>query len=61
MFNYVVSLFEQNCHGKQVSPDFDQESKNGVPKNEQRRLGAQAVLDHIENPDVAQALRHDMS
>ncbi|KDR83300.1 hypothetical protein GALMADRAFT_58133 [Galerina marginata CBS 339.88] len=59
MFDYAVSLFEQIYSGKEVPPDFDQKRKNAVSTNERLQLEAQAVLDVIENPDVAQALRQD--
>lgn len=39
--------------------EFDQKRQNAVSTNERLQLEAQAVLDVIENPDVAQALRQD--
>jgi hypothetical protein len=42
-----------------VSIEFDEKRKNAVSTNERLQLEAQAVLDVIENPDVAQALRQD--
>jgi len=39
--------------------EFDEKRKIAVRTNERLQLEAQAVLDVIENPDVAQALRQD--
>lgn len=39
--------------------EFDQKRQNAVSTNERLKQEAQAVLDVIENPDVAQALRQD--
>ena len=39
--------------------EFDLKRKNAVSTNERLQQEAQAVLDVIENPDVAQALRQD--
>jgi hypothetical protein len=39
--------------------EFDQKRQNAVSTNERLQQEAQAVLDVIENPDVAQALRQD--
>ncbi|KAF8906306.1 eIF3 subunit 6 N terminal domain-containing protein [Gymnopilus junonius] len=59
MADYAVSLFEQIYPGKEVPTEFDEKRKNVVEKNERLQQEAQAVLDVIENPDVAQALRQD--
>ena len=40
-------------------PEFDLKRRNAVSTNERLQQEAQAVLDVIENPDVAQALRQD--
>ena len=39
--------------------EFDLKRQNAVSTNERLQHEAQAVLDVIENPDVAQALRQD--
>ena len=39
--------------------EFDQKRKKAVSTNEDLQKDAQAVLNVIENPDVAQALRQD--
>jgi len=39
--------------------EFDEKRKEAVSKNEKLQQDAQAVLDVIENPEVAQALRQD--
>lgn len=39
--------------------EFEQKRQNAVSTNERLQQEAQAVLDVIENPDVAQALRQD--
>ncbi|PPQ85490.1 hypothetical protein CVT25_006570 [Psilocybe cyanescens] len=59
MFDYAVSLFEQIYPGKQIPAEFDEKRTNAVSTNERLQQEAQAVLDVIENPDVAQALRQD--
>ncbi|KAF9471883.1 eukaryotic translation initiation factor 3 subunit 6 [Pholiota conissans] len=59
MFDYAKSLFEGIYPGKTVPAEFDVKRKNAVSKNERLQQEAQAVLDVIENPDVAQALRQD--
>ena len=40
-------------------PEFDAKRQNAVSTHERLQQEAQAVLDVIENPDVAQALRQD--
>ncbi|KAF8157802.1 eukaryotic translation initiation factor 3 subunit 6 [Crassisporium funariophilum] len=59
MFDYAVSLFEQIYPGEKVPAEFDLKRQNAVSTNERLQQEAQAVLDVIENPDVAQALRQD--
>ncbi|GLB38820.1 putative component of the eukaryotic translation initiation factor 3 (eIF-3) complex, which is involved in protein synthesis of a specialized repertoire of mRNAs and, together with other initiation factors, stimulates binding of mRNA and methionyl-tRNAi to the 40S ribosome [Lyophyllum shimeji] len=59
MFDYAVSLFEAVHPDGEVPPEFDEKRKNAVSTHERLQLEAQAVLDVIENPDVAQALRQD--
>ncbi|PPR06561.1 hypothetical protein CVT24_001511 [Panaeolus cyanescens] len=59
MFDYAVSLFEQIYAGKEVPKEFDEKRRDAVSRNERLGQEAQAVLDVIENPDVAQALRQD--
>ena len=41
--------------------EFSAKRENAVSTNERLQQEAQAVLDVIENPDVAQALRQDKS
>ncbi|KAH9480893.1 Eukaryotic translation initiation factor 3 subunit E [Psilocybe cubensis] len=59
MFDYAVSLFRQIYPGKEIPSEFDEKRTNAVSTNERLQQEAQAVLDVIENPDVAQALRQD--
>ncbi|RDB24562.1 Eukaryotic translation initiation factor 3 subunit E [Hypsizygus marmoreus] len=59
MFDYAVSLFEQIYPDQQVPAEFDEKRQNAVSTHERLQQEAQAVLDVIENPDVAQALRQD--
>ncbi|KAG6831367.1 hypothetical protein H0H87_005378 [Tephrocybe sp. NHM501043] len=59
MFDYAVSLFEQIHPDEEVPAEFDEKRKNAVSTHERLQQEAQAVLDVIENPDVAQALRQD--
>ena len=49
---YIYSLFFNLI-------EFDLKRKDAVSTNERLQQEAQAVLDVIENPDVAQALRQD--
>jgi len=39
-----------------IAVEFDEKQTNAVSTNERLRLEAQAVLDIIENPDVAYVL-----
>ncbi|RDB14968.1 Eukaryotic translation initiation factor 3 subunit E [Hypsizygus marmoreus] len=59
MFDYAVSLFEQIYPDQEVPAEFDEKRQNAVSTHERLQQEAQAVLDVIENPDVAQALRQD--
>ncbi|KAE9389700.1 hypothetical protein BT96DRAFT_959976 [Gymnopus androsaceus JB14] len=62
MFDYAATLFEQIYPNQEVPKDarkFDEKRENAVSTNERLQQEAQAVLDVIENPDVAQALRQD--
>ncbi|EIW83824.1 eukaryotic translation initiation factor 3 subunit 6 [Coniophora puteana RWD-64-598 SS2] len=59
MVDYAVSLFEQLNPGEPVPEEFSQKRDVAVSTNERLQQEAQAVLDVIENPDVAQALRQD--
>ncbi|KAH7913217.1 eIF3 subunit 6 N terminal domain-containing protein [Hygrophoropsis aurantiaca] len=59
MVDYAVSLFEQLHPGEEIPEEFTGKREKAVSTNERLQQEAQAVLDVIENPDVAQALRQD--
>ncbi|EPQ51138.1 eukaryotic translation initiation factor 3, subunit 6 [Gloeophyllum trabeum ATCC 11539] len=59
MVDYAVSLFQQLHPDEEVPAEFAQKRENAVSTNERLQQEAQAVLDVIENPEVAQALRQD--
>ncbi|KAF4586497.1 translation initiation factor 3 subunit E [Pleurotus pulmonarius] len=59
MFTYAASLFAQIHPDEEVPAEFDEKRENAVSVNERLQQEAQAVLDVIENPEVAQALRQD--
>ncbi|KAG1750764.1 eIF3 subunit 6 N terminal domain-containing protein [Suillus lakei] len=59
MLDYAVSLFEQLQPDEEIPEEFSGKRERAVSTNERLQLEAQAVLDVIENPDVAQALRQD--
>ncbi|KAH8832549.1 eukaryotic translation initiation factor 3, subunit 6 [Flagelloscypha sp. PMI_526] len=59
MFDYAATLFDQLYQDEQVPDEFESKKQNAVSTHERLQLEAQAVLDVIENPDVAQALRQD--
>ncbi|KIK63228.1 hypothetical protein GYMLUDRAFT_41553 [Collybiopsis luxurians FD-317 M1] len=59
MFDYAASLFQQIYPNQEVPQEFEQKRENAVSTHERLQQEAQAVLDVIENPDVAQALRQD--
>ncbi|KAI0247466.1 eukaryotic translation initiation factor 3, subunit 6 [Lactifluus subvellereus] len=59
MVDYIVSLYEQLNPDSEVPLEFAAKREKAVAINEQLQQEAQAVLDVIENPDFAQALRQD--
>ncbi|KAL0961348.1 hypothetical protein HGRIS_006304 [Hohenbuehelia grisea] len=59
MFTYAASLFSQINPDQEVPADFEEKMRNAVSINEKLQQEAQAILNVIENPDVAQALRQD--
>ncbi|KAH9057493.1 eukaryotic translation initiation factor 3 subunit 6 [Lactarius vividus] len=59
MVDYIVSLYEQLNPDSEVPEEFAAKREKAVAINEQLQQEAKAVLDVIENPDVAQALRQD--
>lgn len=59
MVDYAVSLFEQTHPDEEVPAEFAAKRENAVHTNERLQQEAQAVLNVIENPEVAQALRQD--
>ncbi|TFY54612.1 hypothetical protein EVG20_g9633, partial [Dentipellis fragilis] len=59
MVDYAVNLFEQLNPDTEIPEEFAAKREKAVSTNEQLQQEAQAVLDVIENPDVAQALRQD--
>ncbi|KAF8266298.1 eIF3 subunit 6 N terminal domain-containing protein [Lactarius quietus] len=59
MVDYIVSLYEQLNPDSEVPDEFAAKREKAVAINEQLQQEAKAVLDVIENPDVAQALRQD--
>ncbi|TFK60523.1 eukaryotic translation initiation factor 3, subunit 6 [Pluteus cervinus] len=59
MVDYAVSLFQQIHPDEEVPAEYDDKRQSAVSRHEKLQQEAQAVLDVIENPDVAQALRQD--
>ncbi|TFK44831.1 eIF3 subunit 6 N terminal domain-containing protein, partial [Crucibulum laeve] len=59
MFDYAESLFQQLHPDDEPPAEFEEKRKNAVSTHERLQQEAQAVLDVIENPDVAQSLRQD--
>ncbi|KAH8092240.1 eukaryotic translation initiation factor 3 subunit 6 [Cristinia sonorae] len=59
MVDYAVSLFQQVFPDKEVPPEFSAKRDNAVSTNERLQEEALTVLNVIENPEVAQALRQD--
>ncbi|RPD60987.1 eukaryotic translation initiation factor 3 subunit 6 [Lentinus tigrinus ALCF2SS1-7] len=59
MVDYAVSLFEQLHPEEEVPAEFADKREKAVSTNERLQQEAQAVLDVIENPEVAQSLRQD--
>ncbi|GJE91610.1 eukaryotic translation initiation factor 3, subunit 6 [Phanerochaete sordida] len=59
MVDYAVSLFEQLHPDEEIPAEFQGKRENAVHTNERLQQEAQAVLNVIEIPEVAQALRQD--
>ncbi|EPS98504.1 eukaryotic translation initiation factor 3 subunit 6 [Fomitopsis schrenkii] len=59
MVDYAVSLFEQLHPEESVPEEFAGKRENALSTNERLQQEAQAVLDVITNPEVAQSLRQD--
>ncbi|KAK7062573.1 eukaryotic translation initiation factor 3 subunit E [Paramarasmius palmivorus] len=59
MFDYAATLFKQIHPDQEVPKEFDEKRQNVVSTHERLQQEAQAVLDVIENPQVAQSLRQD--
>ncbi|KZS96041.1 eukaryotic translation initiation factor 3, subunit 6 [Sistotremastrum niveocremeum HHB9708] len=59
MIDYAVGLFEELHPNEPIPDDFTEKRERAVSTNEKLQQEAQAVLDVIENPEVAQALRQD--
>ncbi|TDL17852.1 eukaryotic translation initiation factor 3, subunit 6 [Rickenella mellea] len=59
MVDYSVSLFTQLHPEDEVPEEFASKRENTLTTNERLQNEAQSVLDVIENPEVAQALRQD--
>ncbi|KAI0061429.1 eukaryotic translation initiation factor 3, subunit 6 [Artomyces pyxidatus] len=59
MVDYAQNLYEQLNPDSEIPEEFAAKREKAVSTNEQLQQEAQAVLDVIENPDVAQALRQD--
>ncbi|KAF8705126.1 hypothetical protein AX14_013888, partial [Amanita brunnescens Koide BX004] len=59
MHDYAVSLFQQIHPDEPVPEEFARKREEVVFTNERLQQEAQAVLNVIENPDVAQSLRQD--
>ncbi|KAF8553938.1 eukaryotic translation initiation factor 3, subunit 6 [Imleria badia] len=59
MVDYVASLFEQLYPDEELPQELSGRREKAFSTNERLQQEAQAVLDVIENPDVAQALRQD--
>ncbi|PCH39970.1 eukaryotic translation initiation factor 3 subunit 6 [Wolfiporia cocos MD-104 SS10] len=59
MVDYAVSLFQQLHADEEVPEEFAGKREKAVSTNERLQQEAQAVLNVIENPEVAQSLRQD--
>ncbi|KIP06870.1 hypothetical protein PHLGIDRAFT_106524 [Phlebiopsis gigantea 11061_1 CR5-6] len=59
MVDYAVSLFRELYPDQEVPSEFSGNRENAVHTNERLQQEAQAVLNVIENPEVAQALKQD--
>lgn len=55
----AILIFNRDRRTYGFCSEFDGKRQNAVSTNERLQQEAQAVLDVIENPDVAQALRQD--
>ncbi|THV02039.1 eukaryotic translation initiation factor 3, subunit 6 [Dendrothele bispora CBS 962.96] len=59
MFDYAETLFKQIHPDEEAPREFEEKRQNAVSTHEQLQQEAQAVLDVIEKPEVAQSLRQD--
>ncbi|OCH88445.1 eukaryotic translation initiation factor 3, subunit 6 [Obba rivulosa] len=59
MVDYAVNLFEQQHPDEPVPDEFAAKREKAVSTHERLQQEAQAVLNVIENPEVAQSLRQD--
>ncbi|KAJ7489480.1 eIF3 subunit 6 N terminal domain-containing protein [Mycena latifolia] len=59
MPDYAANLFSQIYPDQEVPAEFEEKRQNTLLTHQRLQFEAQAVLDVIENPDVAQALRQD--
>ncbi|EMD40030.1 hypothetical protein CERSUDRAFT_112256 [Gelatoporia subvermispora B] len=59
MVDYAVNLFEQLHPDEPVPDEFAAKREKAVSTHERLQQEAQAVLNVIENPEVAQSLRQD--
>ncbi|KAF8201065.1 eukaryotic translation initiation factor 3 subunit 6 [Mycena galopus ATCC 62051] len=59
MPDYAANLFSQIYPDQEVPHEFEEKRQNTLLTHQRLQDEAQAVLDVIENPDVAQALRQD--
>ncbi|GBE82998.1 eukaryotic translation initiation factor 3 subunit 6 [Sparassis latifolia] len=59
MVDYAVSLFQQLHPDEEIPEEFSGKREKAVSTNERLQQEAQAVLNVIENPEVAQSLRQD--
>lgn len=59
MVDYAVNLFQQLHPDEEIPEEFAGKRERAVSTNERLQQEAQAVLNVIENPEVAQSLRQD--
>ncbi|TEB27765.1 eukaryotic translation initiation factor 3 subunit 6 [Coprinellus micaceus] len=59
MVDFAAQLFQSVWPHHEIPSEFDEKRQNAVSTNERLAQEAQAVLDVIEKPEVAQALRQD--
>ncbi|TCD65957.1 eukaryotic translation initiation factor 3 subunit E [Steccherinum ochraceum] len=59
MVDYAVTLFQGVYPDEEIPPEFSGKREKAVSENERLQEEAQTVLNVIENPEVAQALRQD--